>query len=314
MEGHAYLKEKYTEAASMLSPRIRSIANKILDEKKLICEEIRMSIGEKVILTLVGGNEMQLSATVEKYDIEYVLQCATDSSVYSHADSMRCGYITARGGHRIGLCGSVSLKNGQVYSIKEISSICIRIAKQIKGVAAEPLSEILSLGGFDSTLIAGSPGSGKTTVLRDMIRILSNGCKDCGISGCRVGIADERGEIAGMYSGKPQMDIGKSTDVLDGAPKKDAVMMLLRSMSPEVIALDEITAPEDAAAIECASNCGVKILASAHVFKPDDLIHRPIYRKLINNEIFKYVIYIHRSGKQRKYSVIESDKIRSLYA
>ena len=153
-----------------------------------------------------------------------------------------------------------------------------------------------------STLLLSPPGGGKTTLLRDLIRAVSDGE---GGPALRVGVADERGELAAMYQGEPQFSIGRQTDVLDGCPKGPALLMLLRGMNPQVLAADEITAPEDAAALEMAANCGVSLLCTAHAGSLEELKARPLYRRLLDEGLFRRLVIIERAGRERRYPVVE---------
>jgi stage III sporulation protein AA len=162
---------------------------------------------------------------------------------------------------------------------------------------AEELGRVLFESRFASTLLLSPPGGGKTTLLRELLRLGSDRY------GLRIGLADERGEVAAVWKGAPQMDVGKHTDVLDGCPKAQALSLLLRTMSPQLLAADEITAGEDIAALSEAANCAVPVLATAHASSVDELRRRPLYRTLLEQEVFKRVVLIRREREQRRYQM-----------
>ena len=212
--------------------------------------------------------------------LEEIVSAATNRSCYSAEASLREGYVTLPGGHRIGLCGTAALRESRIQSLRELSSVSIRIARQVSCAPPELLRRLDA-----STLILGPPGSGKTTLLRECVRSLSDG-------GSRVGLVDERGELAACRLGIPQMDVGAQTDVLTGCGKSEGIYLLLRAMNPQWIAVDEITAPEDIRAMEEASYCGVRFLATAHAFSPDELLRRPLYRRLRELELFQRLLIL----------------------
>ena len=201
----------------------------------------------------------------------------------------------------MGLCGSALWQNGEVQFIRPIFSMNLRIARARRGIGGAVLHQLCTEGKFQSTLILSPPGYGKTTLLRDLICGLSNGGAFCVPH--RVGLVDERGELAAMYDGVPQLEIGVCTDVLEGCPKAQGLMMLLRGMNPEILAVDEITAPEDVEALRTAAGCGVSLLASAHGKNRADLRRRPVYRELLQEGIFSKVVYIEVDGGERRYCV-----------
>ena len=240
-------------------------------------EELRLRAGYPPA-ALLRGQERPIpgvSAPVTSRMLEQILSAATGHSCYSAEESLREGYVTLPGGHRIGLCGTAAVQDGRVRTIRSVSSLCIRIARQIPAAPPELVRRLR-----ESALILGPPGCGKTTLLRDCVRQLSN-------SGQRVCIVDERGELAACHLGAAQLDVGAHTDVLTGCPKACGIPLLLRGMRPDWITVDEITAPEDIRAMEQASYCGVRFLATAHASGPDELQKRPLYRSLCTLGLFK---------------------------
>ena len=177
-------------------------------------------------------------------------------------------------------------------SFRHLSSLYIRIAHVVPGCGEEVLTRLRAGGSFPNTLILAPPGGGKTTLLRDLVRLLSNG-------GTRVGLADERGEVAALWEGVPQFDVGEHTDVLEGCPKAVGLMLLLRGMNPQLLACDEVTDPADCAALERCSNSGVGLLATLHARKVEDLAQKPLYRTLLARGLFQRAVVIRRDSEER---------------
>lgn len=238
-------------------------------------QELRLRLGKPP--ELICRTSYILSAKkVSTDDIHYCMNAASRYSPWA-ADSIRYGYLTTSGGHRIGICGQAVVQNGQVQTIRSVSSLCIRVARDFPGIAA-PLTKKQG-----AILIIGRPGCGKTTLLRDLIRQKS-GCQQGSIA-----VVDQRGEIFPPEAG---FESGQRTDVLTGCSKSDGIDMLLRCMGPAVIAVDEITAEADAEALLRAAGCGVDLLATAHASDLNDLRTRPIYRKLCEFQIFDWIVIL----------------------
>lgn len=253
-------------------------------------EELRLGTGRPLRLRY-ARQERELWPMSEAYVVEEVIQRACRHSAYAYTDTIRQGYLTVEGGHRIGICGFGVTDGALVRTLRTPSSLNIRVAHQIPGCAGA-LMPVLQ----GSALLLGPPGSGKTTLLRDTIRQLSD------LRRQRIGVVDERGELSACVNGTAQLDLGSRSDVLMNIPKAEAVMMLLRTMNPQWIALDEITAPEDVMVMEQASYCGVKLLATAHGETIEDLSCRSLYKKLMEIGVFKQVVLLRQD---KSYSVQE---------
>lgn len=270
------------------------------EEEMVQVEELRMRRGYPLTALLPNGECPLGGRAVTENDLREVIECASQASAHTVLEQVQKGFVTLKGGHRIGLCGTVNRRDGAVVSLRYLSSLSIRVARAVEGTAKELLPKLVEKGSFQSTLILGAPGSGKTTLLRELIRILSDGQ---GIAAHRVGVADERGEIAALWQGQPQFRIGRQTDVMDGCPKAEGLSMLLRGMNPQVLASDEITHPVDIAAMTEAAGCGVSLLATAHGGAIGDLKRRSLYRTLMAEGIFQRVVLIENLRGSRSMKV-----------
>lgn len=292
----------FEQASSVLPAALRRVAGRLSEKEKLKAEEIRLRAGRTMTI-LLPDREIDTGAEVEQEDLESVCNLATEFSRYSATETIRMGYLPMQGGCRIGLCGTAVVKEGSNTNLKEISAVSIRIARAQIGIAEELVPQLLRNGEFVSTLILAPPGVGKTTLLRDLVRCLSDGI-NVGHP-FRVSLVDERSEVAVLWRGKPQMDVGKRTDVLEACPKALAIPMLLRAMNPQIIAVDEITVREDLAAMTQAANCGVALLATIHSGSVSELMQKPLYADLLAAKVFSLAVLIGRTQNGRSYRVEE---------
>lgn len=289
----------------MLSPRLRRLLRPVIESAGPRVQEIRIAQGRPVIIRTERG-ERYLSAhgLAERLDeaivagdemIRELLDAVTASSVYALEDAMREGFIPLPGGHRVGLAGEARTEGGRIVGFRHVTGFNIRLNHDLRGVA-RPLLRSLARpdGRVWSTLVVSPPGAGKTTLLRDLIRALSYGAPQHGLAAHRVGVADERGELAGGYRGVAQNDLGPRTDVIEMGPKRFALAMLVRTMAPDVVVTDEIGHPGDGQAILDAVTAGVSLICSAHAACLGDLQKRPAVRPLLDAGVFQRVVVLSR--------------------
>lgn len=226
---------------------------------------------------------------VRREDLKETLEYMSSYSLYAFEEELRQGFITIQGGHRIGIAGKAVLEGNRIRSMKFISFINVRLAHQIRGCADQVLPWLYERGEIQHTLILSPPRCGKTTLLRDIIRQVSDGTG--AEPGMTVGVVDERSEIGACYQGIPQNDVGIRTDILDCCPKAQGMMMLIRTMSPQVIAVDEIGSREDLEAMEYAMNCGCRLIATVHGSSMEDIRQKPVFGALLEEQWFgRYVV------------------------
>ncbi|SJZ37294.1 stage III sporulation protein AA [Garciella nitratireducens] len=308
-----------------LSKNIRASLEKLDRGCLQKVEEIRIRENRPLMLSLNNKdymltkdgkftNFLEDSYIVKKEDTANILQLISDYSLYAIEEELRNGFITLKGGHRVGLTGKAVLENGKIRTLKYISGFNFRISKEIKGVANPVISYIRHPEEeIYHTLIISPPQCGKTTLLRDLIRQISNGNEKNGFKGYKVGIVDERSELAGCYKGVPQNDIGIRTDVLDACPKAQGMIMLIRSMSPHIIATDEIGSREDMEAIEEALNAGIKLITTVHGKNIDEIIRKPVLREIIQKKIFQRMIVLsNRKGPGTIEEIIEGITLKKI--
>ena len=286
----------WEQAAAVLPEPLRAGLRELGSDRLFELEEVRLRRGFPMTALLPGGEVDTDTPPIGEEELRQVLENATQSSAHTALDRVRQGFVTLRGGHRVGLCGSVVRRDGGIVTLRELSSLSIRVARPVVGQAGVLLPQLREGGAFASTLILAPPGAGKTTLLRELVRGLSDGE---GSAPLRVGVADERGEIAALWRGEPQLYVGRHTDVLDGCSKAEGLSMLIRGMNPQAVAVDEITDPADVRAVTEAAGCGAVLLATAHGGGPEDLRRRPVYRALLSAGVFRRLVVLERRDGRR---------------
>lgn len=240
-------------------------------------------------------------------ELEDMLKHLCSYSIYAFTDEIRQGFLTVQGGHRVGVAGQVILDGqGRIKNMKYIRYLNIRIAHQVRGAADSVIPRIFEQGHVLNTLLISPPGGGKTTMLRDIIRQVSEGTAYG--EGVNVSVVDERSEIAGSYLGVSQNDVGIRTDVLDGCPKVEGMMLLIRSMAPQVLAVDELGSIEDVQALQFASGCGCRLLATVHGGSLDEVRHKNYMRYVMEERLFdRYVTLDRKAGTSRVTGVYDRE-------
>ena len=284
-----------TAAKTIRTIPLRSAAGKITLPPGNIAE-IRLRTGRSACAVMTDGRTLKCSSPFSQQDITECFLELCRNSVHSFAREISEGYITLPGGHRVGFCGTAVEQCGKLSTLKDISSLNIRFAREVRG-CAEELCRRAFPDGLCSLIVCGKPLSGKTTVLRDTARILGESH--------RVAVVDCRGEIAGVSGGVPALDIGENTDVLNGYPKGEGIMCALRSLSPEIIICDEIGG--DAEEVRQCMNCGVRLIVSAHAGSIPELMSRPALRELL--PLFDRAALLGERGRLKE--LVELSEVRS---
>lgn len=298
----------YRDILPVLSQDIADILKKVDMGKLDQLEEIRLR-AEKPLMLINYKNEWFVrsdgtldynhnkAAIVTQRAISRTLELMSSNSIYAFQEEISNGYITIKGGHRVGITGRVVYDGSAIKNLKDISGLNIRLSTQVIGCAGKVIKHIINgKSGIFNTLLVSPPQCGKTTLLRDIARYLSNGIPEFGLKGIKTGIVDERSEIAACYKGVPQNDVGIRTDVLDGCLKSLGMPMMIRSMSPDVIITDEIGSEGDREAIQCALNAGVKIITSAHGYNISELKSRREVLSLLEDKVFERFIVLGKAA------------------
>ena len=280
---------EYDEIYKILPKEISNIVKQYLQEDAV--QEIRIKSGKPVILNLSYGEKV-LDYRTTSEDLKFMMAKVSNYSLYAFEEEIKQGYITLKGGHRVGLAGECVISNGEVRTIKNISSLNIRICREIIGSSNKIMNLITNNNRVYNTLIVSPPKCGKTTILRDIAKNISNGMYKINLSGKKVTIVDERSEIAACYNGVPQMNVGIRTDILDNCLKKSGMIMAIRSLSPEVLICDEIGTKGDLEALNMAFNSGVNVIVTVHGYDIADVYGRAVFKDLIDNCILERIILL----------------------
>ena len=288
----------------VLAPKLRAMIKQVLEEEIDDLVEIRLRVHKALLLEKVKGEALiskqgrvvknpARAYRVSKDDIQDTLNLMTNNSLYTLEEELKSGFLTLAGGHRVGFVGQVIRDNRSIRRIKNISALNIRLCQEIIGSADKVIESIIaSPNDIYNTLIISPPRCGKTTLIRDLIRQISNGLPQLDFRGLKVGVVDERSEIGGAYQGLAQNSLGLRTDLLDRAPKAEGMLLLIRSMSPDVIVTDEIGSKDDVAAIQEALNAGVRVVTTVHGSNLRDLKARPSLRGLFKSNTFERIIIL----------------------
>ena len=280
---------EYDEIYKILPKEISNIVKQYLQEDAV--QEIRIKSGKPVILNLSYGEKV-LDYRTTSEDLKFMMAKVSNYSLYAFEEEIKQGYITLKGGHRVGLAGECVISNGEVRTIKNISSLNISICREIIGSSNKIMNLITNNNRVYNTLIVSPPKCGKTTILRDIAKNISNGMYKINLSGKKVTIVDERSEIAACYNGVPQMNVGIRTDILDNCLKKSGMIMAIRSLSPEVLICDEIGTKGDLEALNMAFNSGVNVIVTVHGYDIADVYGRAVFKDLIDNCILERIILL----------------------
>lgn len=256
-------------------------------------QEIRCRIGGPLLLRLRQGQERLAAERLTAEEMQHLVSRISQGSAYAWEEEFRRGYLTLPGGHRVGLVGKGVLEHGKIRTLKYISALNFRIARAIPGAADELMERVLDDGVIHNTLLVSPPGCGKTTLLRDLIRQLSDGVPRLQFAGVNVSVVDERSELAGCVQGIPQLAVGCRTDVLDGCPKSEGIRLMIRSMAPQVVAADEIGTAADVLALEEALQSGVHIITTVHGNGLADLQRQPALGSLLASGCFPLIVALY---------------------
>lgn len=277
------------EIFAVLPEKINSCLKDKSNLNKL--QEVRVKVGKPLSIVL-DNNETIFNYVITSDDVKAIIQKISNYSLYAFEEDIRQGYITIQGGHRVGLAGQCVIEHNSIKTIRNITSLNIRVCREVIGCSNNLINSLVENNRVNNTLIISPPKCGKTTLLRDITRNISNGVSQIGLKGKRTVVIDERSEIAACYNGIPQMNVGIRTDVYDNCIKSDGMMMAVRGLSPEVIVCDEIGTHKDMEGLIMAYNSGVSIIATLHGRNIEELYRRPVFREIVENNVIDKVVIL----------------------
>ncbi|OZU89996.1 stage III sporulation protein AA [Virgibacillus indicus] len=297
------------EILRLFPDKMKQPIEKKINDRWQFLQEIRFRLHQPIELIFNQNTEWVEMVRPDRKDSVFVINQLSEYSLYRMEDELRDGYITIEGGHRVGLAGKVNTINGSVKAVQYITFLNIRIAKEQIG-AAVPIIPYIYTNQYCNTLFAGAPQTGKTTLIRDAARVIASGWASIGAK--KVGIIDERSEIAASRKGVPQHDLGLRSDVMDACPKSEGMMMMIRSMSPDVLVVDEIGSSEDVRSLLEAINAGVTVICTIHGDSLDELKKRPSLEPLFSHKVFQRIIILKRDKKPGQIQKIYDQNERNI--
>lgn len=293
--------KRFADILSVISPEISNSLMKLhVNIKKQVCE-IRLRVNCPVALSTYNGvrylsrlgeaedHPSNMSHIVSRMDIAQSFKMICGYSIYSFQNEIKNGFITVKNGHRVGIVGTAVMEKDKILTIKDISSLNYRIAREIKGVGKPIVDSLFKADTIQGAIIAGPPASGKTTVLRDIAALLSGGYLGRYI---KTAVVDERGEIGAVYLGQPGNDLGVCCDILNGYPKDEGIMIALRCLSPDIIICDEIGTEKEVYAVKSGLNAGVPVITTIHANTLEDILNRPQSMSLISTGAFSDIVLL----------------------
>lgn len=296
---------KEEEILQILPERIRRVMGQAVTDWELL-QEIHIRCGRGIALTVQGKKvcPAQGGQVVDQKEFREILEYISNYSLYAFEEEIRKGYLTIQGGHRVGVAGKALLEQGRVKTIRHITFLNIRISHEVMGCADKVIPYLFERGRFLSTLIVSPPGAGKTTLLRDIVRQVADGAG--GHAPMGVSVIDERSEIAGCYRGVPQRDVGMHCDVLDACGKQEGIYMMLRSMAPDVIAVDEIGTAGDYEALNAALTSGCALLATVHGNSYRHIREKTQLRRMLEEGMFERILFLQGGAAGKVKAVCDS--------
>ncbi len=307
------MNNRLKEILNYMPERLKRVLYKTFEQTGDIIQEIRIRNKSPLIINCLSGSFAVLpdgkispavggAYIIDSSELNKIFCAICENSVYAYAEDIRQGFITIRGGHRVGITGRANVCDGKIESFKEISSLNIRIAREVIGSANEIIGDIIQNGRITNSLLVAPPMGGKTTVLRDLARQISD-------MGIKTALVDERGELASIYCGVPQNNVGLQTDVIENVPKAEGALMMLRTMSPQLIITDEISTAKDAQALIQCFGMGVSVIASTHGESINEVRNREYLAPILGNSGFKQIIMLSKEGRGLNTGIIGKTQV-----